>query len=48
MTRAQLRERLKALGLKLDPKALARAWEGAQRLSASAARVAEWLAKTDD
>ncbi|MCA0270580.1 MAG: hypothetical protein LCH69_00740 [Proteobacteria bacterium] len=48
MTRAEFRARLEALGLKLDPKAFDRAWEGAQGLSESAALVSKWLAKADD
>ena len=48
MTEKEFRARLQALGLKLDARAFARAWAGAQHLSESAARVAAWLAATDD
>lgn len=48
MTEKEFRARLQALGLKLDARAFARAWAGAQQLSESAARVAAWLAATDD
>lgn len=48
MTEKDFRARLEILGLRLDARAFARAWAGAQHLSESAARVAAWLAATDD
>ena len=45
MTEADYRARLATLGLKLDDKAFAAAWAGAQHLRAEIALIAAYLAK---
>jgi hypothetical protein len=43
MTEAEFRARLEALGLKLDERAFAAAWQGAQHLRGEIARVNAYL-----
>jgi hypothetical protein len=47
LTEAEFRARLAALGLTLEPRALAAALEGANRLRAEMARLDSYLARTD-
>lgn len=44
-TEDEFRARLAALGLKLDDKAFAAAWKGAQHLRGEVARIEDYLQK---
>ncbi|GHC60201.1 hypothetical protein [Neogemmobacter tilapiae] len=47
MTEAELRKRVEALGLALDPRAFAAALQGAQHLRAEVARVKAYLERPE-